>query len=560
MRTVRLAAAGHPAVTGRHGKTLELTAAAAISARATCILAVSAGPMPGELPLLRGRVRLTLAAGGASAAVEGEVNPGWHSAESLIVRRSGQTDADTYLVNATAAAADLPADLLAALREPGEAVEITAEEVGTPAPVVLVLTGGPATDEIARLAAQAELVVDLTGRGSPAPPVPLPGPRRHRLPDPVTARTTVVLTDDPAAALPVTRGSRVVLWPPAPGADLLLSAGLPPAPLLQAGRVPTTAAARAELTRLLARTPAPAALDPAGTDLAELAPHHTVLVPTPDLGWGVQADPAAAAPRERRVVVVVPERGRAGGGGGGGAGPVAARGRAVRPGHRRRADRARRAPARGLPARRRFGSRASIASTYQPEQHRAPGGTVSSQPYPSAVPASVAVAAGTTAADALAAAGVALTGPSGAVVVRDLATDALRDLDWAPDAGCPGRAGRAGLRRRPLGAAALDRARDGPGRAGPVPGHPARHRPADRERLLLRLPAGPPVHPGRPRPDRQADAGDRQGRAALLPPAGLRRRGAGRAGRRAVQAGADRAQGRRGGHRGRLGRGRRPAS
>jgi threonyl-tRNA synthetase len=58
---------------------------------------------------------------------------------------------------------------------------------------------------------------------------------------------------------------------------------------------------------------------------------------------------------------------------------------------------------------------------------------VSSQPYPPAVPASVAVAAGTTAADALAAAGVALTGPSGAVVVRDLATDALKDLDWVPD-------------------------------------------------------------------------------------------------------------------------------
>jgi len=57
---------------------------------------------------------------------------------------------------------------------------------------------------------------------------------------------------------------------------------------------------------------------------------------------------------------------------------------------------------------------------------------VSSQPYPSAVPASVAVAAGTTVADALAAAGVPLTGPSGAVVVRDLATDALKDLDWVP--------------------------------------------------------------------------------------------------------------------------------
>jgi hypothetical protein len=235
----------------------------------------------------------------------------------LIVRRSGQRDADTYLVNATAAAADLPAGLLAALRDPGATVEVTAEEVGMPAPVVLVLTGGPVPDEIARLAAQADLVVDLTGRGSPAPPVPLPGPRQHRLPDRVTIRTTVVLTDDPAAALPVTRGNRVVLWPPTPGADLLLSAGVRPTPLLQAGRVPTIAAARAELSRLLARTPAPAALDLAALDLAavaDLAPRHTVLAPTPALGWGVHAAPAAALGRPAGaggrpgVVVLAPVR------------------------------------------------------------------------------------------------------------------------------------------------------------------------------------------------------------------------------------------------------------
>jgi hypothetical protein len=308
MRTVRLTAAGHPAVTGRHDKTLELTAAGSITARATCVLAVSAGPLPAELPLLRERVRLTLAAGGVSAAVEGDVNPGWHSTESLIVRRSGQLDADTYLVNATAAAADLPAELLAALRDPGATIEVTAEEVETPVPVALVLTGGPATDEIARLAAQADLVVDLTGRGSSAPPVPLPGPgRQHRLPDGVAARTTVVLTADPAAALPLARGNRVVLWPPAPGADLLLSAGLPPTPLLQAGAVPTGAAARAELARLLALTPAPAALDPAGADLPDLAPQHTVLAPTRTLGWGVRAapEPGASGPG---VVVVVPAR------------------------------------------------------------------------------------------------------------------------------------------------------------------------------------------------------------------------------------------------------------
>jgi threonyl-tRNA synthetase len=44
------------------------------------------------------------------------------------------------------------------------------------------------------------------------------------------------------------------------------------------------------------------------------------------------------------------------------------------------------------------------------------------------------VPAGTTAADALREAGVELNGPSGAVVVRDLAAGELRDLAWAPQA------------------------------------------------------------------------------------------------------------------------------
>ena len=55
----------------------------------------------------------------SAAAVEGEVNPGWHSAERLMVRRSGAARPGHYLVNADAAAADLPAELLAALRGGG---------------------------------------------------------------------------------------------------------------------------------------------------------------------------------------------------------------------------------------------------------------------------------------------------------------------------------------------------------------------------------------------------------------------------------------------------------
>lgn len=310
MREVRLTAVGHADVTGRHEKTLELTGENAITARATCILGVSAGPLPGDLPMLRGRVRLSIAAGGVTAAVEGEVNPGYHSAERLIVRRSGQLDPDTFLVNASAAAADLPPDLLGAMSAPGAAIDVAASEIGTPPPVVLVLTGGPATDEIARLAAQADLVVDLTGRGAPPPAVPLTAPRQHGLPrDLDDHRTVVVLTDDPAKAVSLTRGARVVLWPPVPGADLLLSAGHAPLPLLAAGAFPATAGDRRELARLLRDSRVPVVVDvPAGADLADIAPEHTILAPDPEVGWGVRAGKPDRGSRALRLVLLPPPR------------------------------------------------------------------------------------------------------------------------------------------------------------------------------------------------------------------------------------------------------------
>ncbi|MGY1836745.1 threonine--tRNA ligase [Blastococcus sp. SYSU DS0510] len=58
---------------------------------------------------------------------------------------------------------------------------------------------------------------------------------------------------------------------------------------------------------------------------------------------------------------------------------------------------------------------------------------MSTQPSPTAV-GPIRVPAGTTAQDALKAAGVPLKGPDGAVVVREVATGDLKDLAWTPDA------------------------------------------------------------------------------------------------------------------------------
>ena len=58
---------------------------------------------------------------------------------------------------------------------------------------------------------------------------------------------------------------------------------------------------------------------------------------------------------------------------------------------------------------------------------------MSTPPSPTAV-APIRVPAGTTAQDALKAAGIPLKGPDGAVVVRNLTTGDLKDLAWTPDA------------------------------------------------------------------------------------------------------------------------------
>jgi len=316
---VTLTADGHPDVSARHGKTLELTAETAIGAAATCVVGVSVGPLPGELPRLRGRVRLVLAAGGLTATVDGEVNPYYASAERLVVRRSDVLDPDTFLVNASAAAADLDRALVERLRDPAARLEVTATEIGTPDPVLLVLlVGGSAAlappPQVVALAAQADRVVDLTGPGAPAPPLTLPDRRRHGVPDPALlagARTVVVLARDLdeltagspartalAEALP---GARAMVWPaPTSAADLLLAAGAATSPVLHAGALPASPARRRDLAATLAAVPAAGAVTVTGpergqelasalAELRERLPGHALLLPDPTPGWGVGA-------------------------------------------------------------------------------------------------------------------------------------------------------------------------------------------------------------------------------------------------------------------------------
>jgi len=132
---------GHPAIRATHAKTFELTAEPAVTARATCVLAVGTVLDP-NLALLRGRVRLTLDTAGLPA-VSGEatLNPRRVISDRVVIRRSRSLDADTLAVESTLTADDLPADFASALADPEREVRLTVEEIGATRPLLRVSFG-----------------------------------------------------------------------------------------------------------------------------------------------------------------------------------------------------------------------------------------------------------------------------------------------------------------------------------------------------------------------------------------------------------------------------------
>ena len=129
---------GHPAIRATHAKTFELTAEPAITARATCVLAVGTVLDP-NLASLRGRVRLTLATPGLPALTgEATLNPRRALTDRAVIRRSRALDADTLAVDSTLTADDLPDSFASALTDPGREVTLTVEELGPARPLLRV--------------------------------------------------------------------------------------------------------------------------------------------------------------------------------------------------------------------------------------------------------------------------------------------------------------------------------------------------------------------------------------------------------------------------------------
>ncbi|HET9656607.1 MAG TPA: DUF371 domain-containing protein [Kineosporiaceae bacterium] len=325
-RTVVLHASGHSQVRATHEKSLELTAEAEITARATCVVGVGMAPSP-QAGLLRGPVSLALEVNEEVARGWGVINPAYGVGDRVVLRRAASGGPETLVVRSTLTAADLPPALAEQLRAPGAQVRLTiSEEEATPSgstrqPLVLVGSRGaaPASGRLAALWENADIAVELPGKAAAraAGVVRDSGVIAATLPDdslrecgphPAMSELTALIAAGDDVCVASLLGDPLL--------EVMLAAGLPPVPVRWLGQV-GRAAAR---TRPVAPGPVPSVLVVQRQDatavlgrLADAYPNHPVGVRSAalDVGtavrWITAADaPAAVAdhPAEAALLVV----------------------------------------------------------------------------------------------------------------------------------------------------------------------------------------------------------------------------------------------------------------
>ncbi len=290
-RSVTVTAVGHPAIRVTHDKTLELTADAAITPRATCVAGVSAAFDAEALAQLRGPVRYGIEAGDWQGGGTAVINPEHAVTDRFVIRRSRHADADTLAVGATAAAADLPRQLAAVLAEPDHQVAFTVTEEHRPPPLVILAPAEPA-GRLGVLWRNATAVVGLDTAGR-APG--RPGPARPRVLDAgvvaalaeggvvraVSASPAGLLGSaalDRLHALLSTPAARLAC-PADPVAAALLAAGFPPAPALHLGRVTERLLRQPDVQQAVAVTSCPVVLRAPAGEADAVAAALRVLVP-----------------------------------------------------------------------------------------------------------------------------------------------------------------------------------------------------------------------------------------------------------------------------------------
>lgn len=258
---LRLVGLGHDQIRATHTKTLELSADASITARATCVIAVGMTVDAGDARLA-GPVRIALRAGEESFSLHAVANSSWDPADGAVIRRSGLRLRGTLATDADAAASDLPAPFVNALRSPDTIVEAIVHRAARRPDGragMMLLWSDPSRGSDPRLAAEIAAADLVLGEDGPAIElIARAGRRTGRSSDvgQVVQRRGRVL----AVATCDLPGASVVSWLGDDSAVAVDVAGLPP-PLAAAAASPArgplvVATATHDLRELLRTTPA----------------------------------------------------------------------------------------------------------------------------------------------------------------------------------------------------------------------------------------------------------------------------------------------------------------
>lgn len=224
MGGVRFVGRGHPAIRATHGKTLELSHAGEITERATCVIAVGARAEP--LAPLAGPVQIVLRVGEQSVSLTARANPAWDPAGTAVIRRSPLRLPGTFATHADATAADLPRELVAALRSADTGLTVDVEPIPAPHRTIVLFAADLTRRDDPRLRAEVDAADVIIAEDDGARAVLPAGTATQPVPHP--GRTLVVATVD----LP---GAR--MWTDLHGADIEV-VGLS-APLAAAAASPT---------------------------------------------------------------------------------------------------------------------------------------------------------------------------------------------------------------------------------------------------------------------------------------------------------------------------------
>src|SRR5688572_27620796 len=130
MKHAIIRCSGHANVRGTHDRTIEVVPEDGITQAGTCIIGVRAEYDPAELGALRGRISISLSSGGARERLTALVSPLYLPGDPIIIRTSDRVQRRTFAIDASKGSADLSRDLIAALSQPGAALEVSIAETG----------------------------------------------------------------------------------------------------------------------------------------------------------------------------------------------------------------------------------------------------------------------------------------------------------------------------------------------------------------------------------------------------------------------------------------------